>query len=109
MQILHILLNAIQVFEENKDDQGRTIDISVATAQKDKQEVTCVSISNNGPPIPEQDLKKIYDPFYTINNEGKGKGLGMAISYMIIKEHQGWIEARNENDQVVFDVILPLA
>ena len=51
----------------------------------------------------------IYSPFYNIDNEEKGKGLGMAISYMIIKEHQGWIEARNENDQVVFDVILPLA
>jgi len=31
----------------------------------------------------------------------------MAISYMIMQEHQGWIEARNENDLVIFDVILP--
>jgi len=106
---VHILLNAIQVFEESNDDQKKTIDISVAKFQKENQTVRCVSISNNGPPIPEQELKKIYDPFYTIDNEGKGKGLGMAISYMIMKEHQGWIEARNENDQVVFDVILPIA
>lgn len=108
---VHILLNAIQVFEESKDDQKKTIDISVTESQKDNQAVTCVSISNNGPPIPEQELNKIYDPFYTIDSEGKGKGkgLGMAISYMIMKEHQGWIEARNENDQVIFDVILPRA
>ena len=104
---IHILLNAVQVLEESKDDKKKTIDISVAEAKKENREVTCISISNNGPHIPEDEIKLIYDPFYTINNEGKGKGLGMAISYMIIKEHQGWIEARNENDLVIFDVILP--
>ena len=104
---LHILLNAIQVLEENADDKQKTINISVTESRKENQEVTCISISNNGPPIPEHELKKIYDPFYTLDSTGKGKGLGMAISYMIIKEHQGWIEARNENELVIFDVILP--
>ena len=104
---IHILLNAVQVLEENKDDKKKTIDISVAEAKKENREVTCISISNNGPHIPEDKIKHIYDPFYTINNDGRGKGLGMAISYMILKEHQGWIEARNENELVVFDVILP--
>jgi signal transduction histidine kinase len=104
---IHILLNAIQVLEESKDDKKKTIAISVAKAKKENQDVTCISISNNGPHIPEHEIKLIYDPFYTLNNAGKGKGLGMAISYMIIKEHQGWIEARNENDLVIFDVILP--
>ena len=104
---IHILLNAVQVLEECQDNKKKTIDISVAEAKKENREVTCISISNNGPHIPEDEIKLIYDPFYTINNEGKGKGLGMAISYMILKEHQGWIEARNENDLVIFDVILP--
>jgi signal transduction histidine kinase len=104
---IHILLNAIQVLEESKDDKKKTIDISAAEAKKENRDVTCISISNNGPHIPEHEIKLIYDPFYTLNKEGKGKGLGMAISYMIIKEHQGWIEARNEKDLVIFDVILP--
>jgi len=104
---LHILLNAIQVLEESNGDKQKTIDISVAEARKENKDVTCISFSNNGPPIPEHEIKLIYDPFYTLNKVGKGKGLGMAISYMIIKEHKGWIEARNENDLVIFDVILP--
>jgi signal transduction histidine kinase len=106
---IHILLNAIQVLEESKDDRAKIIDISAAESRKEGQELTSISISNNGPPIPEQELKKIYDPFYTIDKSGTGKGLGMAISYMIIREHKGWIEARNENDLVIFDVILPRA
>jgi len=104
---IHILNNAIQVLEESKDENQKTIDISASESRKKNQEVSCISISNNGPPIPEKELMKIYDPFYTIDNAGMGKGLGMAISYMIMKEHQGWIEARNENGLVIFDVILP--
>ena len=106
---LHILQNAIQVLEDSKEDKQKTIDISVAETSKEDIALSCISFSNNGPPIPEDELKKIYDPFYTLNNAGTGKGLGMAISYMIMQEHRGWIEARNEKDLVIFDVILPKA
>ena len=104
-----ILLNALHVLEGSKGDKQKTIDISVSEIRRENQKHTCLSFSNNGPPIPEHQIKLIYDPFYTIDNAGTGKGLGMAISYMIMKEHQGWIEARNENDLVIFDVILPKA
>jgi len=104
-----ILLNALHVLEESKDDKQKTIDITVSEIRRENKEHTCISFSNNGPPIPEHQIKFIYDPFYTIDNAGTGKGLGMAISYMIMKEHRGWIEARNENDLVIFDVILPKA
>ena len=106
---IHILMNAIFVLEESKGDKQKTIDISVSEIRRENKEHRCISFSNNGPPIPEHQIKFIYDPFYTIDNAGTGKGLGMAISYMIMKEHQGWIEARNENDLVIFDVILPKA
>ncbi len=105
----HILMNAIQVHAKRKRDQQKTIDISISETIRENKAHTCISFSNNGPPIPEHEINKIYDPFYTIDNEGTGKGLGMAVSYMILKEHQGWIEARNENDLVIFDVILPKA
>jgi len=104
---LNILMNAIEAHEETGADRKKTIHISVAEARRDKTEVSCISFSNNGPPIPEQELNKIFDPFFTLKDAGQGKGLGMAISYMIVSEHQGWIEVRNENDLVVFDVILP--
>jgi len=106
---IQILLNAIQVLEEDQENKQKAIEISFSEVKKEDRALSSISFSNNGPPIPENELKKIYDPFYTINNAGTGKGLGMAISYMIMQEHQGWIEARNDNEKVVFDVILPKA
>lgn len=104
---IHILLNAIHVLQEAKGETHKTINISARDCRKGSTAAICISISNDGPPIPEAELQKIYDPFYTLDKSGKGKGLGMAISYMIMKEHQGWIEVRNENGLVVFDLILP--
>jgi len=103
----NILLNATEAIEEMDDKSQRNIGIAARETRRGKREVTCISIRNNGPAIPEANIKKIYDPFFTFKDSGKGKGLGMAISYMIIREHQGWIEARNEQEWVVFDVILP--
>ena len=106
---LNILNNAIEAHEETKGDKKKSIHISVAETRRDKTGVICISFSNNGPLIPVQELKKIFDPFFTLKDAGQGKGLGMAISYMIIREHQGWLEVRNEDDRVVFDIILPKA
>jgi len=106
---INILMNAIEAIEEADKKKQRRIHITALETTRDKTEVTCISIRNNGPAIPEDEIGKIFDPFYTLKDAGNGKGLGMAISYMIVSEHQGWIEARNEGDQVVFDVMLPLA
>jgi len=50
-----------------------------------------VDISDNGMGIPEENLKRIFDPFYTTKAIGKGTGLGLAVTYGIIQEHGGRI------------------
>ena len=105
--ISNILNNALEAIEEMDEKMQRKIHISAAMIKRDKKDMTCISIRNNGPHIPEADIKKIYDPFFTIKENSTGIGLGMSISYMIMKEHNGWIEARNDGDWVIFDVILP--
>ncbi len=104
---INILMNAIEAIEEMEEKRQRRIHITAFETRREKTETTCISIRNNGPAIPEDEIGKIFDPFYTLKDYGKGRGLGMAISYMIVSEHHGWIEARNEGDNVVFDVILP--
>jgi signal transduction histidine kinase len=105
--IINILHNALEALAEMDEKLHRKIHISASRIKKDKKDMTCISIRNNGPSIPEADIKKIFDPFFTLKDDSTGKGLGMSISYMIVKEHNGWIEARNEGEWVVFDVILP--
>ena len=104
---INILMNAIEAIENAEEKKQWRIHITAKETNKGNTEVSCISIRNNGPAIPENEIGKIYDPFYTLKSSGKGKGLGMAISYMIVSEHQGWIEAHNDGDEVVFDVMLP--
>lgn len=105
--LISIIENAIEVIEEKKYLENKKIEISASETKKNNVQVTRISISNDGPAILEKDRKKIFDPFFTLKTNGKGKGLGMAICYMIIKEHKGWIDVKNKGGRVVFGIFLP--
>ncbi len=102
---INIISNAVEVIEETQSNDHRRIEITASETKRNGTPVTRITISNNGPTIPSKDLKKIFDPFFT--HKENGKGLGMAISYMIVKEHKGWIEVGNKSKLVVFDIFLP--
>jgi len=104
---INVLMNAIEAIEAAEEKKQRFIRISASESSRGRTDVSCISFRNDGPSIPEEAIGKVFDPFYTVKKEGKGKGLGMAISYMVVSEHQGWIEARNEKEGVLFDVVLP--
>ncbi len=104
----NILDNAIDAIEGQEGRDRAIIDISSAVEKIDNVQFSRISIGNNGPVIPAEQQKQIFDPFYTSKEAGKGIGMGMSVSYMIIREHKGRIEVRHENGNVVFDVILPL-
>ncbi len=72
----------------------------------EKREVdTEIKIINNGPPIPEDILPHIFEPFST--RKSKGTGLGLAIVHNIITSHGGTIKAYNDINGVVFAITLP--
>ena len=68
-----------------------------------------ISIKDSGTGIPEKILPKIFDPFFTTKEPGKGTGMGLSISYSIIKKHQGVITAQSTvGEGTEFKIILPV-
>ena len=91
--------------------KGGTLSIR-CRADKDLtgNEVIAVDIADTGPGIPETQLTKIFDPFFTSGASGEGTGLGLSISYMIVEHHGGNIEVESTIGKgSVFTVILPVS
>jgi signal transduction histidine kinase/iron only hydrogenase large subunit-like protein len=70
--------------------------ICVSTQAGDGEFV--VTISDTGPGIPEENLPKLFSPFFTTKKVGKGTGLGLSVCYGIVKMHGGTIQAANNPD-----------
>lgn len=69
-----------------------------------------VEVTDNGQGIAPENLGKIFDPFFTTKGVGNGTGLGLAVSYGIVQEHGGTIEAFSENGSgTTFMLSFPVA
>ena len=98
--ILNILVNAAQAMKEKGT-------ITIKTYEKDEN--VCVEISDTGTGIPEDIQNKIFDPFFTTKPVGKGTGLGLNITYNIIKQHNGDIAVRSKpGEGTTFTISLPV-
>ncbi len=69
--------------------------ITLETGSTDDGDVV-ITVSDTGDGIAPENLKKIYDPFFTTKSVGSGTGLGLAVTYGIVQEHSGTIEAQSE-------------
>ena len=96
----NIILNACNAMPD-----GGSLTVATRVNADNQAEI---AFADTGCGIPEEDLDKILDPFFTTMPVGKGVGLGLSISYSIIKQHQGTIEVESQMGQgSTFTVRLP--
>jgi signal transduction histidine kinase len=112
MQVLtNLTINAAQAMPN-----GGTVTIDVETRVVEPPAVeglphadyVCVHVRDTGTGIRGADLGHIFDTFFTTKKAGEGTGLGLAVSYRIVREHDGWIGvATEEGHGSTFTVYLP--
>ena len=77
-----------------------------------EEDRTCLSVYNDGPAIPEEDLPRLWEPFFrgdrSRNRESGGTGLGLAIVHAAVTAHGGSCSAENQQGGVCFRIRLPL-
>jgi signal transduction histidine kinase len=78
----------------------------VTVATKNLGDKIEISVKDNGPGIPDTIKDKIFQPFFTTKPTGQGTGLGLSLSYDIVKAHGGTIKIESELGKTVFIIKL---
>jgi signal transduction histidine kinase len=101
--LLNILLNAVDATPEDG-----TIFVGTTPIKRNGSlDYVQIVIKDTGRGIPEEDLDKVFTPFFTTKHEGSG--LGLAISHQIVQEHHGNIEVESQkNEGTTFRINLPV-
>jgi len=100
---MNIIVNAEKAMKQAHE--GGKLNIRTETVS----DMIRISITDDGPGIAEENLDKIFNPFFTTREVGEGTGLGLSLSYGIIQEHHGKIYAASELGKgTTFIVELPV-
>ncbi|NUM89229.1 MAG: HAD-IC family P-type ATPase [Bdellovibrionales bacterium] len=103
-QIEQVLINLVMNAAEAVGRGGKVV---VRTAREPG--TALLEVRDNGPGIPADVLPRIYDPFFTTKDAGKGVGLGLAVVYGIVEAHGGSIDvASRAGEGATFTVRLPM-
>lgn len=98
---MNLILNA-------RDAMPNGGELRISTACEDDSIV--IAFRDTGEGIPAEHLSRIYDPFFTTKQIGKGTGLGLAVSYGIVQDHGGRITVESlPGEGTLFQITLPLA
>ena len=107
--ILNLITNAFYVVAEKKKQLQDGYEPTVTVSTKKENDKFFVSVKDNGNGIPQKVLDKIFQPFFTTKPTGQGTGLGLSLSYDIVKAHGGEIKVNTkENEGTEFTIFLPI-
>ena len=106
--ILNLITNAFYVVDEKKKTGVENYEPTVTVSSKKEGATIAIKVTDNGNGIPKTVLDKIFQPFFTTKPTGQGTGLGLSLSYDIVKAHGGELEAETiEGEGTTFIINLP--
>jgi len=89
--VMNIMVNAAQAM----NGKGK---LRISSRTRANQDINEITIKDSGPGIEQDLLEKIFDPFFTTKATGEGTGLGLSVSYAIVKEHKGSIRVTSSSE-----------
>jgi signal transduction histidine kinase len=106
--LLNLINNAFYAVDERKKQEPEGYEPVVSVSTKNLGDEVLISVKDNGNGIPKTILDKIFQPFFTTKPTGEGTGLGLSLSYDIVKAHGGEIKLiTKENEGTTFTIHLP--
>jgi signal transduction histidine kinase len=106
--ILNLITNAFYAVDEKKKSGIEKYEptVSVSTSKIGKK--VAIKVTDNGNGVPQKVLDKIFQPFFTTKPTGQGTGLGLSLSYDIVKAHAGELKVETrEGEETIFIITLP--
>ena len=106
--ILNLITNAFFAVDEKNKFGEENYEPTVSVSTKKRNKKLEITVSDNGNGMPKKVLKKIFQPFFTTKPSGQGTGLGLSLSYDIVKAHGGELKVKTKKDEgTEFTIILP--
>ena len=117
--VLNLLTNAFYAVQQKQKESAQEMtsfqkmsslyEPTVSVSTKKTGGKVKIIVSDNGNGIPPKVLDKIFQPFFTTKPSGEGTGLGLSLSYDIIKAHSGELKVETkEGEGTIFSIILPI-
>ncbi len=107
--LLNLINNAFYAVNEKKGQQTDGYEPTVTVSTKKAESTIQILVKDNGNGIPQKVLYKIFQPFFTTKPTGQGTGLGLSLSYDIVKGQGGELKVETkEGKGTVFMIVLPI-
>jgi len=107
--IMNLIMNAFYAVDEKKKQHAEGYEPTVSVSTRKIRDKVEVNVKDNGKGILQKVLDKIFQPFFTTKPTGQGTGLGLSMSYDIVKAHGGELKVETkEGEWTEFLILLPV-
>jgi len=103
---INIIINAKDAILQRKENEDINGQIVITT--KMNGDFVQLDIEDNGGGIPDHIIPKIWTPFFTTKNRGRGTGIGLSLSSKILKKHMAEAEIRKKGQSTIFTILFPV-